>query len=199
MGNTGYIVTFKEIDPLWIVDLSDPTNPVVKGELEIPGYSSYLHPWDENHIIGIGYSVKDNGRGGVTNDKLKISMFDISDISNPKEVFNSNYGNRYVYADIIYDHKELFINKEKNLIGFPVNWYNGSVNKTGLLLYRVDLENNKFEEISNMVGTGYGFVQRAIYIDDYIYNLFDKKIEQYNIDTFELVKTVDLEENKALE
>lgn len=62
MKISGYIVTFKEVDPLWTIDLSDPTNPVVKGKLEIEGYSCYLHPVDENHIIGIGYTVKDNGR-----------------------------------------------------------------------------------------------------------------------------------------
>ena len=52
IGKMGYMVTFKEIDPLFVIDLSDPTNPQVKGELKIPGYSSYLHPYDENHIIG---------------------------------------------------------------------------------------------------------------------------------------------------
>ena len=192
MGDVGYVVTFREIDPLWVLDLSDPTNPVVKGELEIPGYSSYLHPWDETHIIGIGYNVKDNGYGGVTNDTIKVSMFDVSDLSNPKELFNISFGNKYAYSNIMYDHKSLFINKEKNLIGFPVNWYS-KVNKTGLILYRVDLENNKFDEISNLTSKGYGFVQRAIYIDDYIYNLFSDKIVKYDMNSFEEVKKVELD------
>ena len=57
IGKVGYIVTFKEIDPLFVIDLSDPTRPEIKGELKIPGYSSYLHPYDETHIIGIGYNT----------------------------------------------------------------------------------------------------------------------------------------------
>ena len=192
MGDVGYVVTFREIDPLWVLDLSDPTNPVIKGELEIPGYSSYLHPWDETHIIGIGYNVKDNGYGGVTNDTIKVSMFDVSDLSNPKELFNISFGNKYAYSNIMYDHKSLFINKEKNLIGFPVNWYS-KVNKTGLILYRIDLENNKFDEISDLTSKGYGFVQRAIYIDDYIYNLFSDKVIKYDMNSFEEVKKVELD------
>ena len=191
MGDIGYVVTFREIDPLWVIDLSNPTAPVVKGELEIPGYSSYLHPWDETHVIGIGYNVRDNGYGGVANDTIKVSMFDVSDLENPKELFNISFDNKYAYSNIMYDHKALFINKDKNLIGFPVNWYS-KVNKTGLILYRVDLENNKFDEISNLTSKGYGFVQRAIYIDDYIYNLFSNKIVKYDMNSFEEVKKVEL-------
>ena len=80
IGKMGYIVTFEQIDPLFVIDLSDPTNPQIKGELKIPGYSSYLHPYDENHIIGIGYNTKSNGHGGVTTDNMKMSMFDVSDV-----------------------------------------------------------------------------------------------------------------------
>ena len=191
MGDIGYVVTFREIDPLWVIDLSNPTAPVVKGELEIPGYSSYLHPWDETHVIGIGYNVRDNGYGGVANDTIKVSMFDVSDLENPKELFNISFDNKYAYSNIMYDHKALFINKDKNLIGFPVNWYS-KVNKTGLILYRVDLENNKFDEISNLTSKGYGFVQRAIYINDYIYNLFSNRIVKYDINSFEEVKRIEL-------
>ena len=191
MGDIGYVVTFREIDPLWVIDLSDPTAPVVKGELEIPGYSSYLHPWDETHVIGIGYNVRDNGYGGVANDTIKVSMFDVSDLENPKELFNISFDNKYTYSNIMYDHKALFINKDKNLIGFPVNWYS-KVNRTGLILYKVDLENNKFDEISNLTSKGYGFVQRAIYINDYIYNLFSNRIVKYDINSFEEVKRIEL-------
>ena len=88
IGDVGYIVTFEQVDPLFVIDLSEPTNPLIKGELKIPGYSSYLHPYDETHIIGIGYNTKSNGYGGVTNSTMKMSMFDVSDLENPKEIFN---------------------------------------------------------------------------------------------------------------
>lgn len=197
IGNVGYIVTFKEIDPLWVVDLSDPTNPTVKGELEIPGYSSYLHPWDETHIIGFGCNVEDNGYGGLRNDTIKLSMFDISDLENPKEVFNISFDHKNAYSNVFEDHKTLFINKVKNLIGFPVNWFSNvnDYNSTGLILYRVDLENNKFEEISNLTSKGYGYVQRGIYIGDYIYCLYTDRIEKYDINTFEEIKRIEIDDS----
>ena len=101
VGKIGYIVTFKQIDPLFVVDLSDPTSPEVKGELKIPGYSSYLHPYDENHIIGIGYNTKTTLSGGVTNKNMKMSMFDVSDLENPKEMFGIDIGESYTYSESI--------------------------------------------------------------------------------------------------
>ena len=194
MGKVGYIVTFQEIDPLWVIDLSDPTNPVVKGELEIPGYSSYLHPYDETHIIGIGYNVKDNGYGGVTNDTLKISMFDVSDVRNPKEIFNKTFENKNAYSDISYEHKALFFNKSENLIGFPVSWWTRRENKSGLVLYRIDMENKKFEEIDDLIeASTYSSIERAVYIGNNIYTMHMDRIIKYDLKTFEKIKTLELE------
>ena len=107
VGDKGYVVTFKQIDPLFVIDLSDPNNPEVKGALKIPGYSSYLHPYDDNHIIGIGYNTKTNKYGNVTNTNMKMAMFDVSDLENPKEIFSVDIGdeNGYVSSDINYNHK----------------------------------------------------------------------------------------------
>lgn len=188
IGNVGYIVTFEQVDPLWVIDLSDPTNPVVKGELEIPGYSSYLHPYDETHIIGIGYDVKSNGYGGVTNDTIKLSMFDVSDLENPKEIFKINLtDDEYAYSNIMYDHKALFFNKAKNLIGFPIESWSYRNNKAGLMLFRIDLENNRFEEIDSLIDetSDYDYAERAIYIGENAYVLYDNYIVQYDISSFE--------------
>ena len=194
IGKIGYIVTFQEVDPLWVIDLSDPTNPVVKGELEIPGYSSYLHPYDETHIIGIGYNVKDNGYGGVTNDTMKISMFDVSDVEHPKEIFNHTIGNQYAYSSIGHEHKALFFNKAENLIGFPISWWTRRENKSGLVLFRIDLENNQFEEIDDLIeSTTYSSMERAIYIGNGIYTIHMDQIIKYDLTTFEKVKTLELE------
>lgn len=194
IGKVGYIVTFQEVDPLWVIDLSDPTNPQVKGELEIPGYSSYLHPYDENHIIGIGYNVKDNGYGGVANDTLKISMFDVSDVSNPKEIFNNTFNVKNASSSIIYEHKALFFNKEENLIGFPVESWSRTNDKSGLLLYRIDMKNKKFEEIDDLVeNVIYNTMQRAIYIGDKIYTIYLDKIICYDMKTFDKINTLELE------
>ena len=194
IGKVGYVVTFQEIDPLWVIDLSDPTDPQIKGELEIPGYSSYLHPYDETHIIGIGYNVKDNGYGGVTNDTLKISMFDVSDVSHPKEIFNQTLNNKNAYSNISYEHKALFFNKAENLIGFPISWWTRRENRAGLLLYKIDMENNKFEEIDDLIeNTIYSSMERAIYIGNRIYTIHMDQIISYDMKTFEKLGTLELE------
>ena len=200
IGEIGYIVTFKEIDPLFVIDLSDPTNPVVKGELKIPGYSSYLHPYDENHIIGIGYNVKDNGYGGVTNSTMKMSMFDVSDLNNPKEVFNVDIGNYYAYSDITYNHKVLFYKESENLIGFPVTYRenNYTDNSNGFIIFRIDMENNQFEKYGEILHEqNYrDNVDRIIYIGDILYSLSSEDIKAYDLNTLEKINELRLNNDR---
>ena len=153
MGKIGYIVTFKEIDPLFVIDLSNPENPVIKGELKIPGYSSYLHPYDENHIIGIGHNTKKTSSGGITNTNMKISMFDVSDLENPKEIFSEDIGGSYAYSELEHNHKVLFYSKAKNLIGFPVTLRELQYrdDKNGFIIFKIDLENGKFEKYGEIL------------------------------------------------
>lgn len=188
IGKIGYIVTFEQIDPLFVIDLSDPRNPQIKGELKIPGYSSYLHPYDENHIIGIGYNTKSNGYGGITTDNMKMSMFDVSDVENPKEIFNIDIGTQYVHSEILYNHKSLFYKKSENLIGFPVS-YNG---QNRLEIFKINLESGfeKYAEILN--DKGYYGMQRAIYIEDTLYTLCYNRIISYNLNTFEKISELEL-------
>lgn len=188
IGKMGYIVTFEQIDPLFVIDLSDPTNPQIKGELKIPGYSSYLHPYDENHIIGIGYNTKSNGHGGVTTDNMKMSMFDVSDVQNPKEMFSIDIGTKYVHSEILYNHKSLFYKKSENLIGFPVSYDS----KSRLEIFKINLENGfeKYAEILN--NKGYYGIERAIYIQDVLYTLHYDRIVSYNLNTFEKLNELEL-------
>ena len=175
IGDMGYVVTFKEIDPLFVIDLSNPIRPEVKGELKIPGYSSYLHPYDENHIIGIGYNTKDNGYGGVTNSNMKMSMFDISDMENPKEIFNVDIGDEYAESEVTYNHKALFYKEREDLIGFPVTYRNNNFRKyeNGFVIFKIDIENNEFEKYAEVLqNLDYKKqVDRIIYIDENIYTL----------------------------
>ena len=197
IGKIGYIVTFKEIDPLFVIDLSDPTNPVVKGELKIPGYSSYLHPYDETHIIGIGYNTKDNGWGGVTNSNMKMSMFDVSDLENPVELFNVDIGTENAYSEVTHNHKVLFYKKAENLIGFPVTYrdYDYRNDRDGFVIFRVDLENNQFEKYGEILQEiNYRTnIRRIIYIEDVVYTLSDTQIVSYDLNTFEKLKEVVIE------
>lgn len=203
MGDKGYVVTFEQIDPLFTLDLSNPRNPKVIGELEIPGYSAYLHPYDEDHIIGIGYNVEDNGYGGYTNGSMKMSMFDVSDLKNPKELFSIEIGQGYASSEIIYDHKALFYKESENLIGFPVNWwdysydddfdYYSSERGYGLALFKIDMDNEKFIEIDDLIGDDYSNdIIRAIYIDDTIYTVSWYQIVAYDMNTYEKIDELTL-------
>ncbi|MFW6122537.1 MAG: beta-propeller domain-containing protein [Petrotogales bacterium] len=128
MGDKAYLVTFKKIDPFFTLDLSDPRNPKILGKLKIPGYSDYLHPYDENHIIGIGKdtvealdSQKESRRLDFAwYQGLKIALFDVSDFKNPKEVAKIVIGDRGTDSPALYNHKAFLFDKEKELMVIPV-------------------------------------------------------------------------------
>ncbi len=195
IGKTGYIVTFEQIDPLFVIDLSNPTAPVVKGELKIPGYSSYMHPYDETHIIGIGHNTKSNGYGGVTDANMKMSMFDVSNLENPKEIFNIDIGTDYASSEVLYNHKTLFYNKNKNLIGFPITYRerNANKDKNGFTIFKIDLEKGfeKYGEITQKIDYRTN-IDRSIYIEDTLYTLSQTKIISYNLNTLEKITELEL-------
>ncbi len=122
MGDMGYIVTFRETDPLFAIDLSDPKNPQVLGELKIPGFSEYMHPIDDETLIGIGEETMVDVYGNVIGLGLKLSLFDVSDPENPTESHKYLFGdNTYSYA--MYDHKAFYYNADKGIIAFPFEDY----------------------------------------------------------------------------
>ncbi|NIP67558.1 hypothetical protein GWM83_02345, partial [Candidatus Bathyarchaeota archaeon] len=95
MGDRGYLVTFRKVDPLFVLDLSQPTNPKVLGKLKIPGYSDYLHPYDENHIIGVGKETVAAEQGDFAwYQGVKISLFDVTDVEDPREIDKYEIGDR---------------------------------------------------------------------------------------------------------
>ena len=198
IGKVGYIVTFEQVDPLFVIDLSNPRNPEIKGELKIPGYSSYLHPYDETHIIGIGYNTKSNGYGGITTSNMKMSMFDVSDLSNPIEMFHVDIGGTSAYSDILYNHKALFEHKGKDLIGFPVTLreYRAKDDKDAFVLFHIDLEKGfeRYGEISKEIDYRTN-IDRAIYIGDTLYTLADYEIRSYKLENLEELKTLKIEED----
>jgi uncharacterized secreted protein with C-terminal beta-propeller domain len=120
LGNRAYIVTFKKVDPLFVIDLSNPTDPQVLGYLKITGYSDYLHPYDENHVIGIGKETAGGDEHFSWYQGIKISLFDVSDVENPTEVGKIVIGDRGTDSYALYDHKAFLFDKTKNLIVIPV-------------------------------------------------------------------------------
>ena len=117
LGDRAYMVTFRQVDPLFVIDISNGNNPNVLGFLKITGVSEYLHPYDENHLIGIGREASETGRFGG----LKISLFDVTDVTNPTEKAKLTIGDRGTTSEVFQDHKAFLFDKERNLLAFPVS------------------------------------------------------------------------------
>lgn len=158
----GYIVTFREIDPFFVIDLSDSKNPQIKGELKIPGYSSYLHPITKDLILGVG--KEDN--------KVKISLFDVSNPSDPKEI--DRYYLEEFWSYILNTHHAFLLDRDHKLFFIPGN-------KGG---YIFSYESNKIELKKAVSETN---VLRALYINDYMYIISSSKIVVINESTFERI------------
>ena len=204
MGNRAYMVTFVETDPLFVIDLSNPTTPTVLGELKIPGYSKYLHPYDETHLIGIGEDteVVNYGYGDrVVTNGMKMAMFDVTDPNNPQELYNVKIGEKGTYSELLYNHKALLFSKEKNIIAFPISITENDYKVTfqGAIVYGVSLEKG-FElktKISNSA-TDYdryysrNRVERIIYIKDTLFTLSNGLIKAVDLNTFETKGSIEL-------
>ena len=183
MGTRAYMVTFVETDPLFVIDLKDPKNPKVLGELKIPGYSKYLHPYDDTHIIGFGEDTKvvNYGYGDrVLTDGMKMALFDVTDPENPKEMYNVKIGEKGTYSELLNNHKALLFSKEKNLIAFPVSITEDDYDVTfqGAIVYGLSLEKGfelkgKISNIEDGIARYYGTsnVERILYINDTLYTL----------------------------
>lgn len=132
LGEKAYMVTYKNTDPLYVIDLSNPKEPTVLGKLKIPGYSTYLHPYDANHLIGIGMQTKEtvhrDSQGRVTYTSaritgMKMALFDVSDVNNPKQISQTVIGDSRTTSAILTNHKALLFSKEKGILAIPVNSY----------------------------------------------------------------------------
>ena len=119
MGERLYLVTFRQTDPFFVIDLSND-QPQVLGKLKLPGYSNYLHPYDDTHIIGIGREGPESGNQGV-----KMALFDVSDLSNPKATDTYIIGSSQADSEVLRDHRALLFNKEKDVLSIPISSYDG--------------------------------------------------------------------------
>jgi uncharacterized secreted protein with C-terminal beta-propeller domain len=210
MGDKAYMVTFRETDPLFVMDVSNPTAPKVLGELKIPGFSNYLHPLDENHLIGFGYDTKSlpNENGGeprIITGGMKISLFDVTDFTNPIEKDMEIIGGQGTYSSLQHDHKALFQHREKGLFGFPVTLYEGS-NKEGYgdyagegaVMYEITAEKG-IKQVANLIKQPSSsqlyenyeqLVQRMVYAGDTLYTISMKEMKSYDLNTFKEIGVV---------
>jgi uncharacterized secreted protein with C-terminal beta-propeller domain len=167
MGDKGYMVTFKYVDPLFVMDLSDATNPKILGKLKIPGYSDYLHPIDETHLLGIGKDANEledaekvHSQGAIYYTAIKgikMAIFDVSDVSNPIELAKYTIGDRGTESEALTNHKAILFDKEKELLVLPVTIVE---NKTGTADYYGQEQTFQGAVVMNVSLTD-GFSQRG--------------------------------------
>lgn len=193
MGEKLYLVTFKQIDPFFVIDMKNPKSPKILGYLKIPGYSNYLHPYDDKHIIGFGNDTAETRTGGVTNDGMKIAMFDVSDVKNPKQISNVVIGKHGTYSPLMDDHKALMYNKEKSYFGFPIMVTEQNPKAQGVFDSKPVFQGGYVYDItkdykiqfkgksSHMQSKEWNWqyeeqIQRLVYVGDYIYSVSDRGI-----------------------
>ncbi len=199
MGSRAYLVTFRQIDPFFVIDLSNPTAPEVLGYLKIPGFSGYLHPFDENHVIGVGKQ----------SSNVKLSLFDVTNVTAPSETAQP-YIIKALWSDtsVLYDHKAFLFDKSKQLLALPISineatWvddtYYSNLYWQGEYVFDISLRTG-FELKGNVTHQATTvehwdsshWVKRALYIDNVLYTVSDKMIKMNSLVDLSLLKAIQL-------
>lgn len=186
-GDMAYVVTFRQTDPLFSIDLSDPKNPKILDELKINGFSSYMQPWTDGLLLGFGSDADDSGR--VTG--IKLVMFDNSDPNDLREVgkYSISHNNYTMFSRAEYDRKALLISPEKNLICVPMDRSDNTAS-TSYMLFSYEngefrLKNTISDAFDPEYSYSYSCFDRAVYIGDYVYLLSGNRFVSAAIDTAE--------------
>jgi len=219
MGERCYLVTFKQVDPLFVIDLEDPYDPQVLGYLKVTGYSDYLHPYDENHIIGIGKETTDAGEFAWYQG-VKISLFDVTDVSNPREISKVEIGDRGTDSPVLWDHKAFLFDRSRNLLVMPIlvaevdqseypegvpSWAYGEPVWQGVYVFDISLDGGlqlkdritHIEDPADLEQDYYYFysplsVERSLYIGDVLYTISDAKIMMNDLQNLDYINEVEL-------
>ena len=249
MQDRAYMVTFRQTDPLFAIDLKDPKNPKVLGKLKIPGFSNYLHPYDDTMIIGIGKDTEETTitpdcaelplgspsnelnidclpqPGRVITKGIKISLFDVSDVANPKESAKYVLGDSGSDSIALHDHKAFLFSRDKNLLVIPVQLLDGSdcdsmkgpcpavirqINFNGAAVFHIEKDKIELKgKIDHMDGDlgeagswyGYGYygsnVLRSLYIKEILYTMSNKFLKSNKLDDLSEVKKLELKKESA--
>jgi len=226
MGDRGYMITFENVDPLFVIDLST-NQPKVLGELKIPGWSDYLHPYGKDHLIGIGKEIKAGAEedGRLTGDELlglKLSIFDVSDVKNPKEIHKKIIGDNGTYSEVTHNHKALLIDTEKEIMALPITvqandgvpreggWQPTRQAFQGAFVYDLNLtdgfnlrgkathyaDDYWSDEGTRRYGNHEFNIQRILYIGENFYTLSNNIVEAHSWDDVTQINRVQLD-NKA--
>lgn len=187
MGDKLYLVTFRQIDPFFVIDLSGDV-PQILGELKIPGFSNYLHPYGKDGVVGIGRDVGEDGRIPEGGGGIKIAMFDVSDFDNPRLRDEVVIGDRNTDSPGLKDHKAVLIDEGKGILSLPVyhrfltadsrlpsvgdakaDWWNG------FYVYEIG-EDGTFEESGTVRHMDRSQMARSLYIEDALYTVTEAMV-----------------------
>ena len=183
MGDTAYVVTFKNTDPLFAVDLSKPNAPKILGEVKLPGFSRYLHPLSQNLLVGIGY---DGDEESADFSKIKISLFDVSNKKNPKELTSHIIKNAYCNVDS--SDAKAFVTLDENTFGIPViyedisddYYYLKPAFKTFTVKDGKFVEKNVYVHSSKEDDCN---LFRGTFIGKYVYTISEDTVKQFDMES----------------
>ena len=220
MGDRCYLVTFKKVDPLFAIDLSDPNEPRILGKLKIPGYSDYLHPYDENHLIGLGKETVEAEEGDFAwHQGVKISLFDVTNVSHPTELAKIEIGDRGSWSPALEDHKAFLFSRARNLLVIPIlvteideSARAGSIHPSeygdyvfqGAYVFHISTEGilvrgriTHLDDLDDLLKSGYWFeseyeVDRSLYIGDVLYTLSQGMVKMNSLFDLSELGTVDI-------
>lgn len=200
IGNYAYIVTFRQTDPLFVINLSDPKNPKIESELKLPGFSSYLHPIGNGMLIGIGY----DGDEFSANGNMKVSLFSVADPKNPKELSSVKVGNNgdYISSDVFYSYKAfislpngefavpLSIDYSRNQMFIRYKVSDGTVSE----IARYELGNSATDIIGGTYIGNYFYAFSAEFIDGWKSEdvVWKARLTSFNMETNEQAETITL-------
>ena len=199
LGDRGFIVTFRQIDPLFALDLSNPASPRVAGELKIAGFSEYIHPLDEDHLLTLGRAGTDDGfiQG------LQLSIFDVSDLSNPRLVTAKQIGGPGTSSEAEYNHKAMTFYPQENLLALPVQVYGDfwEYQTSAVQVYHVTPENGitlrgqiSTEPDSAAEYPSYWGWSRGLFIDDTVYAVTEIGVQAASLDSpGEVTQSIEIE------
>ena len=195
IGNRCYLSTsVVRRDPFFVIDVENATEPKVLGYLKIPGFTRYLHPYDENHIIGIGRDE---------NNRVKISLFDVSNVSAPVEIDMYNVTGDWSDTPVLTEHKAFLFERSKDLLVIPVSVFNYGIEKywqwQGAYVFNITLSdgivlkgNITHQEDVGIYWDSTYWVKRSLYIEDVLYTVSDRKIKMNSLEDLVLLNKLEL-------
>lgn len=211
MEDRAYLVTFKQMDPFFVLDLN-PQNPTILGKLKIPGFSSYLHPYRDDYVIGLGYDTVATKGGGVRQGGIKAALFNVHDVNNPLEVDQAIIGTSGSSSEACDNHKAFLL--YNNLLAFPCTVYEsassdayyGSFSFQGAYVYGISeagldyrgrithLNNEDYLKAGDSWYNSEDNVRRIIYLDDKLYTLSDDRVmvhDSFSLQEIRSISTAD--------